>query len=153
MYSPPAPPSAPAPYLLKLRLQIDDVVDASPVHLFCGFWGLIAAGLFSSKFSYAAAYSEELADDCAGLFYGGLGGRALAAQVVFGLAIMAWVGTLTLILFVTVKLTIGIRVSKEQELTGMDDPSHGGQTYPELRGGSLAEAGSFRDGDSFAEKL
>ncbi|CAN0451139.1 unnamed protein product, partial [Laminaria digitata] len=111
---------------------MDDVVNASPVHLFCGAWGLTAAGLFSSKFGYSAAYYPDRSDSCAGVFYGG-SGRSLAANVVFGLSVVAWVSLTTLTLFVTTKLTIGIRVSKQQELAGMDDSKHGGQTYPELR--------------------
>lgn len=124
---------------------MDDVVDASPVHMFCGVWGLIAAGLFSTKLGYAAAYSEELADECAGLFYGG-GGRTLGANFLFALAVMAWVGLLTAVLFVTVKLTVGIRVSTEQETMGLDDSKHGGQTYPELRGMSGVDRSSFNEG-------
>ena len=37
-------------------MEIDDVVDASPVHLFCGMWGTIAAGLFANPKNYNAAY-------------------------------------------------------------------------------------------------
>ena len=69
-----------------------------------------------------------------GLFYGGTG-RSLGANLVFGLAILAWVGSTALVLFVTAKLTFGLRVSKQQELAGLDDSKHGGQTYPELRPG------------------
>lgn len=110
------------------------MVNAAPVHLFCGLWGLVATGLFTSKMSYAAAYYPERADYCAGLFYGG-GGRSLGANLVFGLSILVWVGLTTLLLFVTAKLTFGLRVSKQQELAGLDDSKHGGQTYPELRPG------------------
>lgn len=122
--------------------QIDDVVDASPIHFFCGIWGLIAAGLFSSKQNYAVAYSAERVDSCAGLLYGG-GMRMFAANMVFCLAVLSWVGSLSLILFVTVKLTVGIRVSKHQEIAGLDDSKHGGQTYPELRVPHQRESSSF----------
>lgn len=98
--------------------QVDDVVNAAPVHLFCGMWGLIAAGLFSSKFGYASAYSEDRADDCAGLLYGG-GARTFGANLVFLVTIVSWVGLTTLVIFVVTKLTIGIRVSKRQEMAGM----------------------------------
>lgn len=111
---------------------MDDVVNAAPVHLFCGIWGLMAAGLFTTKFGYSASYYPDRSDECSGLLYGG-SGRALAANVVFGLAILAWVGLMSFVLFVTTKLTVGIRVSKQQELAGLDDSKHGGQTYPELR--------------------
>ncbi|CAM9643274.1 unnamed protein product [Ascophyllum nodosum] len=119
---------------LLLKMHLDDVVNAAPVHLFCGMWGLVAAGLFSSKFGYDSAYEPDRSDLCAGLFYGGTG-RSLGANLVFGLAILAWVGSTALVLFVTAKLTFGLRVSKQQELAGLDDSKHGGQTYPELRPG------------------
>ncbi|CAM9899140.1 unnamed protein product [Ectocarpus sp. 12 AP-2014] len=116
---------------LLLRNHLDDVVNAAPVHLFGGMWGLVSAGLFSSKFAYAMAYSEDRSDKCAGILYGG-SGSSLAANIIFLMAVVAWVGFLTLLLFVVTKLTIGIRVSKQQELAGMDDSKHGGQTFPEL---------------------
>ncbi|CAN0255815.1 unnamed protein product, partial [Discosporangium mesarthrocarpum] len=71
------------------------------------------------------------ADKCAGVFYGG-DGSALAAAIVFVLAILAWVGVMCIILFVGIKVTVGIRVSKEMETIGMDDSKHGGQTFPEM---------------------
>lgn len=88
------------------------------MHLFGGMWGLVAAGIFSSKFSYSAAYFEDRSDDCAGVLYGG-SGRSLAANLVFLLAVAGWVGLTALVLFVVTKLTIGIRVSKQQEIAGM----------------------------------
>ncbi|CAN0323724.1 unnamed protein product, partial [Discosporangium mesarthrocarpum] len=71
------------------------------------------------------------ADKCAGVFYGG-DGSALAAAIVFVLAILAWVGVTCAILFVGIKVTVGIRVSKEMETIGMDDSKHGGQSFPEI---------------------
>ncbi|CAN0107056.1 unnamed protein product [Ectocarpus sp. 6 AP-2014] len=119
---------------LLLKLHLDDVVNAVPVHLFGGMWGLLAAGFFASKFGYAAAYSEDRSGTCAGILYGG-NGSSLGASIVFLMAVLAWVGFLTLLLFVVTKLTIGIRISKEQEMAGMDASKHGGQTYPELQPG------------------
>ncbi|CAN0471399.1 unnamed protein product, partial [Laminaria digitata] len=94
--------------------QVDDVVDAIPVHLFCGAWGVLAASLFATKDNYAAAYYEERASKCAGAFYGG-DGSAVAANVVFILAVLAWVGVTCGSLFVFLKLTVGMRVTKEME--------------------------------------
>ncbi|CAM9435583.1 unnamed protein product [Choristocarpus tenellus] len=117
------------------KLKIDDVVNASPVHLFCGMWGVLSAGFFATKTNYSAAYYSERASTCAGVFYGGDGSTLLAAFV-FILAILAWVGVTCTILFVSIKLTIGMRVSKEMEEAGLDDSKHGGQTYPEIHKGS-----------------
>jgi len=111
-------PPSPTPFIQWNEKQLDDVVGAAPVHLFGGMWGLVAAGLFSSRFGYAAAYYDDRSEECAGLLYGG-DGRSLAANVVFLLAVVAWVGLLSLVMFITIKLTIGIRVSKAQEMAGM----------------------------------
>eukprot|EP00752_Nemacystus_decipiens_P002347 g2217.t1 len=135
-------------YFLSSNFLLDDVVNAAPVHLFGGMWGLVAAGIFSSKFSYSAAYFEgDRSDKCAGVLYGG-SGRSLAANLVFLIAVLAWVGLTALVLFVVTKLTIGIRVSKQQEIAGMDDSKHGGQTYPELLPGikSMDRAGGSYGG-------
>ncbi|CAM9373511.1 unnamed protein product [Hapterophycus canaliculatus] len=121
---------------LLVMLKIDDVVDAIPVHCFCGAWGVFAASLFATKDNYAAAYYDR-ADKCAGAFYGG-DGNAVAANLVFILAVIAWVVGTCMILFVTIKMTIGMRVNKEMEQIGMDDSKHGGQTYPEMVKGSAA---------------
>lgn len=66
-------------------------------------------------FSDKAAYYEDRAEDCAGAFYGG-DGSAVAANVVFILAIIAWVGITCTILFTVIRFTIGIRVPKEMEV-------------------------------------
>lgn len=65
-------------------------------------------------FSDNAAYYDDR-EECAGAFYGG-NGNAVAANVVFILAIIAWVGVTCTILFATIKFTIGIRVPKEMEV-------------------------------------
>ncbi|CAM9900828.1 unnamed protein product [Choristocarpus tenellus] len=113
------------------KMKVDDVVDAAPVHMCCGIWGVLAAGLFATKTNYGAAYYADRAAACAGVFYGG-DGSSLAAAIVFILAILAWVGVTCVILFVGIKATVGIRVTLEAENMGMDDSKHGGQTYPEL---------------------
>eukprot|EP00903_Cladosiphon_okamuranus_P019445 g17879.t1 len=98
---------------LLVMLKIDDVVDAIPVHCFCGAWGVFAASLFAAKDNYSASYySYHRADKCAGAFYGG-DGSAVAANVVFMLAVDH------------------DKKSKPRNL-GMDDSKHGGQTYPEM---------------------
>lgn len=113
---------------LLLKLQIDDVVNAIPVHFFCGVWGVIAASLFATEDNYSLAYYGE-PDECKGLFYGGHG-NALGANLLFILALVAWVGTTSFVLFYGIKKTIGLRVSAEDESAGMDDSKHGGrQTF------------------------
>jgi Amt family ammonium transporter len=108
--------------------KVDDVVGAVPVHGFCGVWGVIAPGFFTSKEQYASAYYSARASDCAGVFYGG-NGSMLAANFVFVLAVIGWVGVLSTILFQLCKMTIGVRVSLEVEENGMDDSKHGGKVF------------------------
>jgi len=116
---------------LLLKLNIDDVVDAAPVHMFCGIWGVIAAGLFATKDAYAAAYYSARADTCAGLFYGG-SGAMLGAGFVFILALLAWVGGWGVLIFMVAKMGGFLRVSKEVEAAGMDDSKHGGKETTSL---------------------
>ncbi|CAM9777356.1 unnamed protein product [Ectocarpus fasciculatus] len=116
---------------LLVMLKIDDVVDAIPVHCFCGAWGVFAASLFATKDNYGMAYYGDRADKCAGAFYGG-SGNAIGANFVFILAVIAWVMATCMALFMGIKATVGIRVDKEMEQIGMDDSKHGGQTYPEM---------------------
>jgi Amt family ammonium transporter len=114
---------------LLVKLGVDDVVDAFPVHGACGAWGVIAASLFATEFYYKQAYYSDRAEDCAGVFYGGDGGGLLAA-ILFVLFIIVWVGGATTALFLGLKVTIGIRCSTEEEDMGMDDSKHGGSVVP-----------------------
>lgn len=112
------------------KMQIDDVVDAAPVHCFCGMWGVIAAGLFATKENYDAAYYSDRSDDCKGLFYGG--GKQIGANFVFVIAVWLWVGVTSIALFGGLHATGMLRVDAEMEDRGMDDSKHGGMTYPEM---------------------
>ena len=115
---------------LLLKIKIDDVVDAIPVHFACGVWGVLAASLFATKDNYALAYYGE-PDNCAGVFYGG-DGSAVAANMSFIGAVIMWTYSACMILFMGIKYTIGMRVDVVMEEIGMDDSKHGGQTYPEM---------------------
>mmetsp|Transcript_28080 Transcript_28080/g.41750 ORF Transcript_28080/g.41750 Transcript_28080/m.41750 type:complete len:470 (-) Transcript_28080:339-1748(-) len=113
--------------LLLLRLQIDDVVNASPVHMFCGVWGVLASGLFASEAPYGAAYYSARQSKCAGAFYGGDGSQ-FAANLAFILAVLAWSTTWGCIIFFACDKIpfIGLRVDLEVEEMGMDSSKHGG---------------------------
>jgi len=122
--------SAPVYYAasnMLVKLEIDDVVDAFPVHGCCGFWGVIAAQLFATEFYYAQAYYSDRKDDCAGVFYGGDGG-SLGAAICFLMVDIAWTGANITILMLLLKYLYpyGIRVSEQVETIGMDDSKHGG---------------------------
>ncbi|XP_063693862.1 uncharacterized protein LOC134825564 [Bolinopsis microptera] len=112
---------------LLVFLRIDDVVDASPVHFFCGMWGTIAAGLFAEPDNVKMAYGTG---SC-GLFYkcNGNGGKQLGANLVFILAVSAWVGLFAFIIFGLLSLMKLLRVSEETEKMGLDIKEHGGAAY------------------------
>ena len=92
---------------------------AVAVHGACGFWGVFATGLFSaSDYAYGSG---------AGLFYGS--GNALGVAIVFLLATIAWVCSLSFLMFFALKKMGLLRVSAEVEAAGMDVSKHGGNAY------------------------
>lgn len=95
------------------KLHIDDPVGAVAVHMVNGIWGTIAVGLFSTG-----------ADDVgAGLFYGG-GFKQLGIQLMGFAAVAAWTVVTMTIVFLIIKKTIGLRVSTEEEIAGLDSTEH-----------------------------
>lgn len=93
-------------------LKIDDPVGAIGVHCLCGVAGTLMVGLFAS-------YGDSL-----GLFYGG-GFRLLGIQTLGVLCVATWTIITSFILFSVLKATIGLRVSKAEELRGLDYEEHG----------------------------
>jgi Amt family ammonium transporter len=101
------------------RLQIDDVVGAFPVHGLCGIWGTLAVGLFGR---------ELLGAPSDGLFYGGGIGQ-LGIQSLGVIACLAFTALAMGIVFKMIDSVIGLRVSKETELRGLDQDEHGMESY------------------------
>ncbi len=108
------------------RIKIDDPVGAISVHGVCGVWGTLAVGLFAT-----AGAAEAWGAPGHGLFMGG-GFRALLEQLIGVLSIFAWVTVTSAILFLVIKKTIGLRVSENEELAGLDVQEHGIGAYPEF---------------------
>ena len=108
--------------LLFDKLKIDDPVGAISVHGVCGLWGLLSIGLFAT---YDDAF---LGREDAGLFYGG-GIDQLLVQLLMAAIILVWVVVCTGILFGILKATIGLRVTREEEIEGLDVLEHGLQGY------------------------
>ncbi len=100
---------------LDLKLHIDDPVGAVGVHLANGVWGTLAVGLLANP-----AAPAELG----GLFYTG-SFRLLGIQALGITAILAWTAVMMTITFVIIKKTIGLRVSAEEEIKGLDSTEHG----------------------------
>ena len=114
-----------------LKLGIDDPLDAFAVHGACGFWGVVAVGLFASPdYGYNA-------EGAAGLFYGGdKAGVLLGVQLCGLVAEIAWVGLLSSVLFFALKAARLLRVDLSTEETGMDVSKHGGGAYIRDDGGA-----------------
>ncbi len=94
-------------------LKIDDPVGAVSVHGVCGLWGTLSAGLFNLE---------------TGLLYGG-GIRQLFVQAVGAASAFVWAFGLGLLLFWLISKTIGLRVSPEEEMKGLDIGEHGMEAY------------------------
>ena len=101
------------------RLHIDDPVGAISVHGVCGAFGTVCVGLF-------ARHDSDFWKQ--GLFYGG-GAEQLVTQVIGVVAIAAFVAVTSGLLFLLIKSTIGLRVSADEELAGLDVLEHGAPGY------------------------
>lgn len=108
--------------LLDHKLKIDDPVGAVSVHAVNGLWGTIACGLFNAEGVI------KTAEKSTGLFYGG-GVDQLISQLIGAGAYFAWAFGLGLIMFTIIKKTIGFRVSRDEELKGLDICEHGNEAY------------------------
>ena len=112
-------------WLLDYKLKIDDPVGAVAVHMMNGIWGTFAVGLFATK----SAPGFQIALDggaikAEGLFYGG-GFTQLGLQLIGMGATIAWTVVTITITFLVIKNTLGLRVSAEEELQGLDSVEHG----------------------------
>jgi Amt family ammonium transporter len=108
-------------------LRVDDPVGAIAVHAFNGTWGTLAVGLFAAP----AAGNLTAMGNVAGLFYGGGFGQ-LAIQAAGVLAVSAWAFTTAFAVFKVTDVVMGIRVSPQEELEGLDITEHGTISYPEF---------------------
>lgn len=93
------------------RLRVDDPVGAISVHLVCGIWGTLAVGIFGAK---------------AGL-------AQLGYQLVGILACGATSFAAALMIFAAIRATMGLRVSPEEEMEGLDIGEHGSSAYPDFQ--------------------
>ncbi|RHX87017.1 ammonium transporter [Leptospira stimsonii] len=101
------------------RIHIDDPVGAVSVHGVCGAWGTLAAGLFA----------QEAYGGVNGLFFGGELSVVLVQLTGIGIAFV-WSFGASSIIFLALKYTVGLRVSEDEEITGLDILEHGNEAYP-----------------------
>lgn len=105
-------------------LKIDDPVGATSVHLANGVFGTICVGLFAKEGVTSLSTTN-------GLFMGG-GASLLVTQLIGILVVGAFVLPSSLLVWYLIKKTVGIRVSLEEEITGLDIGEHGNTAYPEF---------------------
>ena len=101
------------------KIHVDDPVGAVVVHGFCGIWGTLAVGLFGRA---------ALSAPSDGLFHGG-GFGPLGVQALGTFACLAFTGIVMFIVFKLIDVTVGLRVSRETELRGLDHHEHGVESY------------------------
>ncbi len=108
-------------WLLDYKLKIDDPVGAVAVHFCNGIWGTLAVGLFSTGNGQNIGVGGT---PVKGLFYGG-GFAQLGVQALGIVSILAWTAVMISITFLIIKKTIGLRVSRHEEVVGLDATEHG----------------------------
>jgi len=128
------------------KIKIDDPVGAISVHLVCGIWGTLAVGLFAvgpgvANFPW---YTEGLGP-VRGLFAGGGLGQFFT-QLIGVLSVGGMTVLLSTIFFLVLKATLGIRVSREEEIEGLDIGEHGMEAYSGFL--KEADAGRFTEPSS-----
>tara|TARA_B110000285_G_C15122007_1_gene617774 strand:+ start:668 stop:2002 length:1335 start_codon:yes stop_codon:yes gene_type:complete len=102
---------------IEKKLKIDDAIGAASVHGIVGFWGTIVIGLWGVE-----------GDTKLGIFNGG-GSDQLINQLIGGLAYAVWAIVLSFVVFGILKYTIGLRVTEEEEVAGLDVSEHGSIAY------------------------
>ena len=106
---------------IEKKLKIDDAIGAASVHGVAGAWGTLVIGLWGVD-----------GDTAIGLFNGG-GASQLGIQATGVLAYAAWALALSFIVLAILKATMGLRVTKEVEIEGLDISEHGSIAYPGKR--------------------
>ncbi len=119
--------------------KIDDPVGATSVHLGCGIFGTLCVGIFAKEGVTSLSTTN-------GLLYGG-GLEPLGIQLLGTVVIGAFVFVTTGIVWFILKKTVGIRVSREEEIQGLDIGEHGNLAYPDF---AIVAEGIENDGTAAA---
>ena len=106
---------------IEKKLKIDDAIGASSVHGVVGIWGTIVIGLWGID-----------SEGGIGVFNGG-GYEQLVSQLIGASAYTLWAATFAFIFFWILKKAVGLRVTKEEEIEGLDIAEHGIRAYPGKR--------------------
>ena len=108
---------------LDYKLHIDDPVGAVAVHMMNGIWGTLAVGLFATDSAPGYSLANASGSKLVGLFYGG-GFELLGLQLLGFVSVVAWTVVTITAAFFLIKKTVGLRVTREEEITGLDETEH-----------------------------
>lgn len=111
-------------WFLDNKLHIDDPVGAVAVHCLNGIWGTIAVGLFATSTAPGYSIADSAGNQLTGLFYGG-GVKLLGLQLLGFVSVAAWTAVTITAAFLAIKALVGLRVSEEEEIIGLDATEHG----------------------------
>ena len=114
------------------KIKVDDPVGAISVHGVCGAWGTLAAGLFDM---------------------GGFSLKVVGVQLIGIAACFLWVFPMAFLMFKLIDMTVGLRVSPEEELEGLDIVEHGGAAYPDFEISSTSAGPGYPGGGSGASPV
>jgi Amt family ammonium transporter len=116
---------------VERTLKVDDPVGAWGVHGANGLFGLLSVGIFADGTYGGGTYGGVTYSGVTGILYGPLGGGQLIAQLINMVVVAGFSFGMGLVIFGLIKATIGIRVSPEVELAGVDFHEHEYVAYPE----------------------
>ena len=111
-------------WLLDHKLHIDDPVGAVAVHCMNGIWGTLAVGLFATDTAPGYSIANASGETIKGLFYGG-GFELLGLQLTGFVSVALWTAVTITVVFLVIKKVVGLRVSREEEIEGLDSTEHG----------------------------
>ncbi|MCM1191707.1 MAG: ammonium transporter [Butyrivibrio sp.] len=111
-------------WFLDNKLRVDDPVGAVAVHCLNGIWGTLAVGLFATNTAPGYSIADANGVELTGLFYGG-GFKLLGLQLLGFGAVAAWTLVTITVVFLVIKAMVGLRVSEEEEIVGLDVKEHG----------------------------
>ena len=111
-------------WFLDHKLRIDDPVGAVAVHCLNGIWGTIAVGLFATSTAPGYSIANSAGKELTGLFYGG-DFELLGLQLLGFAAVAAWTAVTITVTFLAIRAAVGLRVTEEDEIIGLDANEHG----------------------------
>ena len=112
------------------KLKLDDPVGAIAVHGYCGAWGILSVGIFAVGQGNGILADAAYTAAGAGLLYGG--SQQFIIQVIGLVVAIIWACGTSFVIFKILDAVMGLRVSEEDEIAGLDMREHGMAAYPEF---------------------